>query len=160
MPTAAQPFIRILPLIIRLLPGVRELPIPRGVAIPLMDVEPTSDELLERALKQNIRVRRKRRPTKDESLVITVDKAIACVEKVFSSGKFQKLGLLASMSILQGAKKTGHNDLAEACAECFRDHTLTQKNPRRSFKTDEELWKRPCRGHGHGNIGNLRRGNT
>jgi hypothetical protein len=149
----------LIPIIVKMFPAVRELPIIRGLAIPLMDVEPTSDLLLERALQHRIRIKRNPKKTKDTSMVITVESACDCVERVLSSGKFQKLGVLEAARILQGGKATGENPIAEAMAECFRENVLFQKNPRaRQHAYTYE--KRPCRGHGFGNIENLRHGNT
>jgi hypothetical protein len=154
------PAITLLPFIIRLFPVLGRMPIPLGRVIPLFEQTPSSDEALARALAVRVRVRRPRRKTKATNEVLTLDDAISSVEKVLSDGKIQKLGVLAAAAKLQNITGTGQNDVAQAIADELAEHTLSQKGARRNVKIDETIQKRPCRGHGHGNVANLRRGNT
>lgn len=136
------------------------MPIPLGRVIPIFGTNPAGDPELERALKMNIRVRRqKKNNTKPSSQVLTLESAFQAVEKVLSDGKIQKLGLFAAAKALQKIGVEGQNDVAQAICDELEKRTLSHLGQRSSFKTDEKLWKRPCRGHGYGRPENLRKGN-
>lgn len=156
---AVVPLIRVLPAILRLFPVMREIPIIRGFAFPLNDMQSMSDPELERALQQNLRPPRRQQVGEDSSYVIKVDVAIECAREVLSNGKFTKLGVLEAANILTGATRRGTSPILDAIAKKIRDRALGQRSPRGERQVGS-YWKRPCHGHGYGNPGNLRRGNV
>lgn len=137
VPNIFPAIVRLIPAIIRFFPATRTLPIPRGIAIPLMNVEPLGDELLDRALAERPQLKVKKRPEyRDESHVLKVSDAIKVVEEMLKDKKLAKLGPLRAAKLLQfnitneGGIDFSSNPMLDALAEKFRDRSLKQTAPR------------------------------
>jgi hypothetical protein len=141
---------RILPTIIRAFPELVRGSPTVGRILPLMNVEPTSDELLDRSLDRKFK-RKTKKGFNDEIYVIKLDDAISCVEKVFSAPDLKRKGLLA-LAREAINQTTGESPLGTKIVDCLREHVLSQKSIR-SKNRHGTSWGRPAVGHGKGRTG-------
>jgi hypothetical protein len=128
MPSLPLP--EILPYIVRLFPGLRTLPIVKGLAIPINDVQGITDPELARALDRKTEIK-KQQGFNDETAVIKVSEAIKCIQDKFNDTTLLKeLVLIAAQQLIGDAKVTAAQGMADRMADCIRENALRQDTPR------------------------------
>jgi hypothetical protein len=127
---ATLPLIEILPYIVRLFPALKTLPIVRGLAIPINDVQGITDPELARNLARKTTIK-KERSFNDETAVIKVSEAIKCIEEKFNDTTLLKeFILVAAQQIIGDAETTAAQAIADRMGTCIRENSLRQDTPR------------------------------
>lgn len=144
-----QPLIRLLPALIRIAPELVTGTVTRGKIIALADVKPESETDLARKLDRKTKAK-KRRKYNDAVHVVKVADAIKCIEDQFNNTSLLVQFLLGAAKAALGDEeaRTAAQGLADKMAECIRDKSLTQKNPR--VLGTSRYYQRPAKGHGRG----------
>jgi len=127
---ATLPLIEILPYIVRLFPALKTLPIVRGLAIPINDVQGITDPELARNLARKTTIK-KERSFNDETAVIKVSEAIKCIEEKFNDTTLlREFILVAAKQIIGDAETTAAQAIADRMGTCIRENSLRQDTPR------------------------------
>lgn len=138
----------ILPAILRLFPLMRELPIIRGVAIPINDVVPMSDEEVARALNPKTKIKDDKH-FNDATHLVKCSDVMRCIENKFNDTTLLKEFLVIAAGRLVGNTGTAAQNLADKMATCVREHALRQDTPR-TTSPPRQKYHRPSKGHGTG----------
>lgn len=125
------PIVRLLPILIKLFPELlKDTPkLQLGKVIPILEQDPSSDELLERAYERQPRFKRKTRKIKDTKFVVSLDAAIKCVEDAINDKTLSRLGVLKLAAQL--VSTSGGSPIGDKIIECLRSKVLPQTAKRK-----------------------------
>lgn len=118
-------------------------------AFPGGKITPQTEEELQKEFSKDVRAKLKN-GFNDATHVIKVSEAIKCVEKTLSDQTLMARVAAAMVKDLIAGKLvvSPSEDIANACAECFRENCLRSDTPR--VKQTVTYYGRPAKGHGSG----------